>query len=432
MKKQQLFLSLFAKLFSLLIILVFELSFVPGASAVPLSSGGGFSWGGHHHFIDVSCDWPLGGGDWTTDLAARTVTQSVASMPCSGTNLDPDGNGTVDNPCVPGVSCPVPAGSGNFSLTLTFTIPQNATNQLSGISCQNDVRTYKAYCEQAMFANPDSVQGTFTLLGSIVPPFVQILGCTATPCTWDLGSLPSKSQGTRLVLDTSQTGCQLAFPAEDITLPNIPVVHLETNQLLLYKEQFTNGNGQCTAGTVAPVTHGARACIGEANVLAVTDCNQIGSGSNTSYHVAFQENNNYLFNVSHLETRDKIQDNSSCTNSGTVKFTVYGQPEFDVRSIAGLFPFNANLAPTLTVIGTTINPTPATKAQTIGQLIDQNGDGFLDVDIFYSGCGLGAQIANDPDFHTGDNVTIEMDGRTVGGSQGSSIPFTATTSAGTN
>jgi hypothetical protein len=403
----------FAKLFSLLAIAAFELSFVPRASGIPLESGGGWDGDWHHHFIHIECDWPTGGGDWTPDFNQRTVTQDVANMNCDATNLDPDGNGKID-------TAPAPAGSGVFSLSLSFTIPSNANGQLSGITCTNGVRTYTAYCEQALYDN-NGVQGEFKLIGPAgpLPQFATILGCTAIPCTWKLGSLPTTTKGQQTVLDTGQFGCSLAFPEAPIQLGNGPTVTLATNQLLLYQEAFTNGNNQCTAGTVAPITHAARACFGEAN-LAVTDCNQIGSGGNTSYHVAFQQNDSYVFNVSGFEFAvQKIQDKSNCNNSAFHKVRVFDEPQFETRSIAGLVPFDASLAPTLTVIGDPDET--AIEAASVNLLSNR-------VEISYNQCSIAAQLPGPP----AKKVDVRIDGRTIPANGGGDIGFTGQTTVGVN
>jgi hypothetical protein len=410
----------FAKLFSLLAIVVFELSFVPRASAdLPMGDAGGLDGGWHHHFVDYKCNWPVSGGDWTPDPVTRTVTQDIQGLTCNFTDL-------ISGP--PGV----PAGSGTFSVHLVFTIPSNAAGQLSGITqCSNNVRTYTAYCEQAM---QDKVTGSLTLQ-SFTPDASTVLtrvGCNPIiGCTWQFGATPTTTTNKGTFVDTSRTGCPVAYPAASIQIGG-PPVNLATNQMLLYSEEFTGGpGGQCT-GTVAPIQHASRACISEANAPVTAtgfDCNRVGNGNNTSFHVVSLQNTGYLFNVENFQSTSlKVGDATNCSNSGTNKFSVGSEPLFRPVSFSGVDPFNPASAPTLTVIGATgvfAAPIQATSAN-----VSPNGNR---VDLFYNQCAMGDAISSIPGHKKGDTVTIQLNGQTNAGTQGgNSISITGTTQVSTN
>jgi len=374
------------------------------------SAWGGGSFGStttktHHHHVQIDSDWVADDATWNADPVLRTVNLTVSSSTCTFTDNDFNLNGIEE-----GTPADTLVAMGDCSLNFTFTIP-NTPSQLSGIDCNDDVRTYSAFCENALFNEANNgMTGQFVVNSSSDPNMSTILaklGCTmSTSCDWELGSLPSKSQGNKVVLDTSKFGCPLAFPAATVQFPGGEPVDLMTNQLIKYSEEFIGGSGNCTTGTIAPFEQGARICIGEADAGSVSDCNQIGTGNNTDYHLLFQQNIEYIFTVSHFASvQQNIQDNSACNNNGTVKFILYGENGFDVTTI------DLTDAPTLQVVGSTTGPAEAVNILAPN---DADNDGYLDLAIQYSQCDLGNQIANLPGFTTGDIVTLEIFGHVTG------------------
>jgi len=384
------------------------------------------NWGAHHHHVYIDDSWLIDDAVWNADSTLRTVSLTVSTSTCTFTDKDFNLNGIEEE-----TTNDTLAATGDCSLNFTFTIP-NTASQLSGIQCNSDVRTYTAYCEDALFNEPDNgMTGQFVVNSSADPNMSTILaklGCNmSTPCTFDLGSLPTKSKGQNLVLDTSKFGCQLAFPAATVQLSGSSPVDLQTNQLMKYSEQFVGGSGNCTTGTITPFEQAARICVGEADAGSVSDCNQIGTGNSTDYHVLFQQNLDYLFTVSRFESvQQKIQDNSACNNSGVVKFIIYGEDGFDVTSIDGISPFDPSKAPTLQVVGATTGPAHAVNVFNPGYL---DADGYLDLPIQYDQCDLGTQINSIPGYTTGDIVRVEIYGHVTGADN---YAFHAFVDVGTN
>jgi hypothetical protein len=364
------------KFISLALSIVFTAWLPQGAFGFKLSGGG--LGGLHHHLVNYGVNWSIGDASWSADPVARTVSLTVNTATCTFTDLDFDRDGTnveesADVPC---------------SLNFTFTIPTSGAGGIS--ACTGGVRTYTAYCEAAQFNLPNNgMTGQLTTnpVMPVDPNLSTILshaGCSGINCTWMLGSLPSVAKGQSVEVDTSKFGCQRAFPATTVELPGSGLVTLPTNQLLEYTE--TCGS------TIVPVSEGARICIGDADAGTVTDCQQIGSGNKTDYHVMFEKNLAYLLTVDRAVQVENGLASSSCPNGGSTKFIVYGQTEFDVNDI--------NLATvTAGVVGTSPYASPVSSS-----ISDTNADGFDDLTLQFHQCDLNGPAT------AGRTVTVEIIG----------------------